>query len=60
MREESRLQYSSPILSSLGSLTELTLGHGGSSLDGTGLANQKGFGNDDNPDAVRGGQFKQG
>lgn len=30
----------------LGSLSELTLGSGGSSLDGTGLYNQLGDGND--------------
>lgn len=58
MRERAPLHYSVPSLIDLGSLTELTLGNGGSSLDGTGLNNQRGGGNDDNPDAVQGGQKK--
>lgn len=58
MRQEAHPRYSAPKLSHLGSLTELTLGHGGSSLDGTGLANQKGFGNDANPAVPGGGVWK--
>ena len=58
MGERAPLQYSVPSLIELGSLTELTLGNGGSSLDGTGLNTQTGGGNDDNPDAVQGGQKK--
>lgn len=53
--------YHTPTLTHLGSLTDLTLGHGGSSLDGQGLANQTGGGNDANPTAVGGfyqNQFK--
>jgi len=53
------MQYSTPSVRFLGSLTELTLGHGGSSLDGTGLNNQRGGGNDNNPGAVVGGQKKK-
>lgn len=46
--------YHTPTLTYLGSLTDLTLGHGGSSFDGQGLVNQKGYGNDDNPSSVGG------
>lgn len=48
MRKEAPFHYSVPTLSYLGSLTELTLGHGGSSLDGSGLVNQLGYGNNAN------------
>lgn len=42
------MEYTTPELKKLGSLTGLTLGMNGSSPDGMGL-NQLGFGNDDNP-----------
>lgn len=51
--------YEKPRLVRLGEVSNLTLGNGGSSLDGTGLNNQLGGGNDDNPGAVKGGQKKQ-
>lgn len=40
------MEYRTPELTKLGSLTELTLGHGGSSLDGSCLTTQRGKGND--------------
>lgn len=49
VRGDRPLPYHTPTLNCLGSLTELTLGHNGSSFDGTGLANQLGFGNDSKP-----------
>ena len=48
------MEYTTPQFANLGSLAALTLGHGGSSLDGFGLNVQKGGGNDDNPNAVGG------
>ena len=44
------MEYSTPELRSLASLSYLTLGAGGSTLDGTGLNNQRGKGNDDQDD----------
>lgn len=43
------MEYKTPELKTLGSLTGLTLGMNGSSPDGGGLNNQLGGGNDDNP-----------
>lgn len=40
-------KYTKPTLSQLGSISTLTLGQGGSSMDGTGSYTQKGGGNDD-------------
>ena len=40
------MQYTTPELRALGSLSVLTLGNGGSSLDGDGLNDQRGGGND--------------
>lgn len=59
MSGDNPLQYSAPTLRYLGSLTELTLGHGGSSLDGTGLNDQKGYGNDSAGTLPVGGYRKQ-
>jgi hypothetical protein len=41
------MMYEAPEFRHLGSLTLLTLGSGGSTLDGTCLNNQRGKGNDD-------------
>lgn len=41
-----KTKYSKPRLSPLGSISTLTLGHGGSSMDGTGTHTQRGGGND--------------
>jgi hypothetical protein len=40
------MKYTTPEFRMLGSLSTLTLGHGGSSLDGDGLNDQRGQGND--------------
>lgn len=44
------MKYESPKIVRMGSFTDLTLGQGGTSLDGNGQFNQTGGGNDDQDD----------
>jgi hypothetical protein len=52
--EEITMAYEAPRLQNLGSLTDLTLGMGGSTTDGNGRNDQRGGGNDGNSGTVGG------
>lgn len=47
--ERAKKHYSKPTLSPLGSVSSLTLGHGGSTIDGNHTYSQRGRGNDEMP-----------
>jgi hypothetical protein len=49
MNESEKKSYEKPVLEYCGPVIERTLGSGGTSLDGGCTLDQKGYGNDDNP-----------